>query len=89
MNWYRIISKINLLVLNRFRGRVLHKAYAKLYLKETIQMKKEYEIVIRNGKEYVKIFTKRLRGKLLPNNKSVPLFIPKDKYDPNYKSKFK
>ena len=52
-------------------------------------MKQEFEIVTKNGKEYVKIFTKRLRGKLLPNNQSVPLFILKDKYDPNYKSKFK
>lgn len=51
-------------------------------------MKNSNEIVIKNGKEYVLLFTKRLKGKLLPNTQSIPLFIPKDKYDPNYKSKF-
>lgn len=51
-------------------------------------MKHKPEIVIINGKEKVKIFTKRLKGKLLPNNQVVPIFIDKDKYDPNYKSKY-
>lgn len=51
-------------------------------------MKSEPEIVIIKGKEKVKIFTKKLKVKLLPNNQAIPIFIDKDKYDPNYKSKY-